>query len=460
MTTSTLPNGPVNVARLRNIDVHPQQKAFVDSTAKHIIVRAGRRGGKTTMSATRAVMRFLDGHRQLYAAPTADQMETFWFEVKRALQEPIDAKVFYVNETEHVIEVPRTKQRIRAKTAWNADTLRGDYADDLYLEEWQLMNEDTWGEVGAPMIADNNGTVTFIYTPRSLLSAGVSKAKDPLHAAKMYKRAEEEEGAALREGRASDWATFHFTSWDNPFISRQGLQYLTKYMTKEAYRREILAEDDEAENALLVYSMFDERTQLIDPMPLPKEWPRYVGHDFGQSHPAALFVASDPTGNLYIYDEYLPGPGRSVYQHTEEFKRRTEGLHVMKRIGGNQTTEDEIRQGYSAHGWHIVAPKWAKPAKQIEVVQGLMERNRVFVFKTCQAFLDEIRNCLWEVDKDSVRLDKVRNEHNYHLLSATRYLLSDFTPETVAGYGTKGVGRREAYDSGETHTGGRRALYG
>jgi hypothetical protein len=51
--------------------------------------------------------------------------------VKAALQEGIDNKSFEKNETKHIIERPRTENRIRAKTAWNADTLRGDYADEL-----------------------------------------------------------------------------------------------------------------------------------------------------------------------------------------------------------------------------------------------------------------------------------------------------------------------------------------
>ena len=414
---------------------HPEQARFVDSDKPRIIVRAGRRGGKTTGMALRSVKRFLAGRRQLYAAPVADQLDAYWFEVKRALAEPIEKKVYYINETEHVIEVPGTKQRIRAKTAWNADTLRGDYADDLYLDEWQLMSEDTWEVVGAPMLLDNNGDACFIYTPPSLQTAGVSKARDPRHAAKMFRAAEAEMKAARLTGEVSRWGAYHFTSRDNPHISGAALDELIADMSRDSYRREILAEDDDATAALLVYSMFAERTQVIGPIPIPKEWPRYVGHDFGQSNPAALFVASDPSGNLFIYDDYLPGPGLSVYQHSEEFKRRTMGLTVLKRIGGNQTTEDETRQGYSAHGWHIVAPKWAKPAKQIEVVQGLMERNRVFVFSTCRAWLEEVRNCIWETDSDGVRLDKVRHESQYHLLAATRYLLSDFTPETVAGFG-------------------------
>src|ERR1051325_7394577 len=142
----------------------------LSSNAKRIIIRAGRRGGKTIGVVILAIQAFLAGRRVLYVAPTAEQLATFWREVKLALAELVAAGVFYKNETEHIIEVWGTNQRIRAKTAWNADTLRGDYADLLILDEWQLMDESAWEEVGAPMLLDNNGDAVFIYTPPSLRS--------------------------------------------------------------------------------------------------------------------------------------------------------------------------------------------------------------------------------------------------------------------------------------------------
>ncbi len=408
--------------------LHPPQRAFVENKAKRKVARAGRRGGKTVGAAEMAVQSFLDGHRVLYATPTAEQMGRFWYEVKWSLQEAIDAGVYRVNETEHFIEQTGTLNRIKAKTAWNADTLRGDFADLLILDEHQLMDEDTWGVVGMPMLADNNGDAVFIYTPPSLRSAGVSKARDPRHAAKLFETAQKD--------KTGLWATFHWTSYDNPNISQEALKLMAVDMSREAYRQEILAEDNDADMALLVLSMFDERTQLIDPIPLPKEWLRHTGHDFGASNPACLFIAQDPNNNLYLYDEYLPGPGRTTYQHVEEFKRRTQGLYVVKRIGGNLTSEDEIRQGYGAHGWPISAPKWKKP-EQYQKLFGICERNRLSIFRNCVNVLDEVRNCLWETDSDGVRLDKVRDEARYHLISCLRSLASDFTPETVVKQGVR-----------------------
>ena len=224
---------------------HDFQKLFINSHAKRKIIRAGRRSGKTVGVAIKDINSFIKGKRVLYATPTADQLNRWWTVVTRALIEPIDAGVYYKNETEHIIELKGTEQRLKGKTAWNADSLRGDYADELDLDEWQLMNEDTWGLVGAPMMLDTNGNATFIYTPPSLHSRSASKANDPQHAAKMYKKY-----VALSKTNPR-YAAFTFTSHDNPHLSKEALEEITSDMTSLAYRMEIMAEDvDESPGAL------------------------------------------------------------------------------------------------------------------------------------------------------------------------------------------------------------------
>lgn len=210
-------------------ELHEKQWEIRDSSAKRKCIRAGRRSGKTTLAADIAVDKFLDGRRVLYAAPTEDQVGKFWFEVKRALIEPLEAGGFYKNETRHIIELAGTEQRIRAKTAWDADSLRGDYADYLILDEYQLMKAEAWGLVGAPMLLDNDGDAMFIYTGR--------KGGRGQHARELFKKAEADE-----TGR---WAAFTFTSHDNPHISAEALADITQDMTSLAYRMEIDAEDIE-----------------------------------------------------------------------------------------------------------------------------------------------------------------------------------------------------------------------
>ncbi len=279
------------------------------------------------------------------------------------------------------------------------------------------------------MLADNDCDAVYIYTPPRLYSEGLYKARDPRHASKMFRDAE-----ADKTGR---WAAFHFSSYENPHISHEALTELSRDMSASAYRQEILAEDDDIEDSWLIYGKFDTRTCVIPRFNLPVEWPRFVGHDFGGANPAALFIAQDPsTGLMYAYHEYLPGGGRSAYEHVLEFKRLAEGLTVLKRVGGSHQ-EDEIRQAYTAQGWPITEPTRRADqtsatgtiTAQIDRVRALMEHNRLYVFDDMRYLREEISNYLWEIAPDGKTTDKIRDKARFHLLDCLRYVGSCFLPE-------------------------------
>jgi len=415
--------------KIRDTRQHKEQDKFVNCDAKRIVVKAGRRGGKTVGLAARAVRKLLERKRVLYGAPTIEQVDRYWHEVCRSLAVPIASGVLKKNETEHTIESPFTNSRIKAKTCWNANTLRGDYADELQLDEFQLMAEDTWEEVGVPMLLDNDGTAVFVFTPPSLGSSGVTKARDPRHASKFFRKAQED-----KTGR---WATFTFTSFDNPHISKDAIKDIAADMTPDAYRREIMAQDDEFEQSWLVYGNFNDSVCKIKRFNIPENWPIYVGHDFGKANPAALFLAQNPgTGEFFVWHEYTPG-ARSAHEHVKAFEEiialpSGKKRNVIKRVGGNVTTEDEIRQAYTSHGWPITPPKIRKVNAQIDRVRGLMELNKIYIFDDLDGLLREIYNFMWVLDEDNKPTDKIKNEAQYHLLACLRYIASDFTPETVA----------------------------
>ena len=317
---------------------HKIQKEFIESLVKRKIIRAGRRSGKTVGMAIIAVKAFLEGHRVLYAAPTEDQLATFWFAIKKALRKPINAGVFQKNEVLHTIEVPNTKQRIRAKTAYNVDTLRGDYADVLILDEWQLMDEQMWEVVGAPLLVDNNGTAVFVYTPPSLLSRSLSKARDPLHAMKMFKKAEED-----KTGR---WKAFHFTSFDNPYISHDALKEITQDMTQLAYQQEILAEDvDEVPGALWTRDLINE-TRVIEHPDLVRI---VVGVDptGSQQNECGIVVAGlGSDGNGYVIDDrsLLGSPGEWADEVVNAYTQNKADIIVGESNYGGDMVEATIKQ--------------------------------------------------------------------------------------------------------------------
>lgn len=332
------------------------------------------------------VQEFLAGHRVLYAAPTQDQVERFWTEIVRALIEPIDAKVFAKNETKHLIELPGTEQRIRAKTAWNADTLRGDYADRLILDEYQLMNEEVWEVVGAPMLLDNNGRAVFIYTPPSLHSRSVSKASDPQHAAKLFKRAQ-----ADTSGR---WATYHFTSRDNPHISTDALDELAQDMTSLAYRMEIMAEDiDEVPGALWTRESIEQRRVKAAPT-LERIVVAIDPSATATGDEAGIIVAGRNGDHAYVLaDDSLQGsPLTWARAAVAAYHRWKADRIVAEQNNGGEMVELTISTADATVPVKLVHASRGKQTRA-EPVAALYEQGRVHHVGNFDALEDE--QCLW-----------------------------------------------------------------
>lgn len=182
----------------------------------------------------------------------------------------------------------------------------------------------------------------------------------------------------------------------------------------------------------LVYSAFDEKICLIPRFEIPKSWLVYVGHDFGDAHTAALFLAENPgTGEFFAFSEYLPGTEKGIYDHVRDFKAIAEGYNVIKRVGGNHA-EGQIRQGYTSQGWPISEPKHSQDVKlQRKLVQGMHRLNKVYIFNDLANYYRELLSMAFKKD-GSTLTDAIENESRFHLLACARYLLSDFTPETVS----------------------------
>ena len=181
----------------------------------------------------------------------------------------------------------------------------------------------------------------------------------------------------------------------------------------------------------IVYDAFNETTCKIPRFELPKTWPRFVGHDFGIANPAAMFYAQDPaTGYFYAYQEYLPGQGRSAYQHVQVWKEMTAGLTVLKRAGGSHQ-EEEIRQAYTQQGWPIQEPKLRDVKAQVERVYALHKLNKLFVFNDLLDYLNQKMSFSYKLNDQYKPMDEFEDEQSMHLMAAERYILSDFTPELV-----------------------------
>lgn len=209
--------------------LHPKQLAIKRSPAKRKTLALARRWGKTTLLSVVGSETGMNGRRFLYGTPVAEQLLAFWDNVTTWLAEPIRYGYIRKNETAHTLAWPHGGH-IRAKTAWNADSLRGDNADVLALDEFPYMEADTWDKVGAPMLLDNDGDAYFVGTPNR---------KNHFHA--HYVR-------GLGDGVR--WRSWNGPSMENPHLSKAALAEIAGDLTEDAYRQEILAEFLDNEGAV------------------------------------------------------------------------------------------------------------------------------------------------------------------------------------------------------------------
>jgi hypothetical protein len=186
----------------------------------------------------------------------------------------------------------------------------------------------------------------------------------------------------------------------------------------------------------LIYDCFDEENSVIQRFNLPKEWPRYVGHDFGPNNTAAIWYAQDPsTGFLYVYRTYHAG-GLSAYQHAQKFKELSEGENILRRVGG-ANHEDGWRESFTAAGWPISKPREHEVEVGINRVYGWHQTNRLFAFSDVVEYLDEKLSYSRKLDDRFEPTKEIQDKSRFHLMDGERYIISDFPVEAVMGQKSK-----------------------
>lgn len=194
-----------------------------------------------------------------------------------------------------------------------------------------------------------------------------------------------------------------------------------------------------AKPAGLIYDCFDSTNHVVEPFEIPKEWPVYMGHDFGTNNMAALWYAQDPTtGYFYLFQEYLEG-GLSNHEHVYQWNEMSKGLRIIKRAGGSHQ-EAGWRDAFTRAGWRIDEPTVLPVLEGIQKVYSLNKTGRILVFRTCVNYLDQKQSYSWELDDKYNPTDKIESKERYHFMDAERAIMSDFNP--VASTDNKPITKR------------------
>jgi len=220
---------------------YPLQQEIAVHPAKFKVICAGRRAGKTMMASRMAIggdkkhgfnNGVLNGKNVLLSSTSQEQADVFWEYIKHWLSPLQDTNLFYKNEVRRILRIG--DGQIRVKTGRQPDALRGSGTDLLVLDECAYLHPSAWRSVGAPMLADNDGSAVFISTPkrRNWFFQLYQDAIDPNN---------------------TDWQAWNFPTHTNPHLPQSALDRLVANMTDDDYKQEILAQFLEGTGAVFRY---------------------------------------------------------------------------------------------------------------------------------------------------------------------------------------------------------------
>ncbi len=176
-----------------------------------------------------------------------------------------------------------------------------------------------------------------------------------------------------------------------------------------------------------IYDCFDRRPATeggatCPRFTIPRDWPRFLGVDFGASNMAAVFYAQEPsTGRLYLYRTYHRG-GLSVPGHVRALLHGEPG--IPRAVGGS-SGENDWRREFAAAGLPVRAPRLHDVELGIDRVYGAHQRGEIIVFDDLTEYLEEKESYARVLDPAGSPTDEIEDRHSYHLLDAERYVIGD-----------------------------------
>ncbi len=267
---------------------HPAQATIVKDNHRFRVIDTGRRFGKTTLVAYEMVgMGYaFENARVPYYAPTRDDArDIMWNMLQKA------AEGLIVDKNEGRLELTiRNKfggTSLLPLYGWEAVQERkkgvGVKNNHIFLDEVSKYRYfwEGWQEVLRPTLTDLKGGATFISTPNGFN-----------HFYDLYQL----------ENKDEDYKSFHFTSYDNPFIPKEEIDKARKELTEDRFAQEYLADFRKTEG--LVYKEFDREKHLYEEF-TGRAVEKLAGADFGFTHPCAVItVIRDSDENFWVDDEW------------------------------------------------------------------------------------------------------------------------------------------------------------
>ena len=377
--------------------LHQNQNIVASDTHRFRVINCGRRWGKTTLAVEEIKGIALSREARIcYIAPTIQQARDIAWQQMIKEYKPIIVKAVESPSREIVVKNIKGTTSLIQLRGWEAiETLRGQFFDFIVIDEVASMRNFwlNWQEVIRPTLTDKKGQVMFISTPK-----GFNHFYD------------------LYNTKDSDYKSFHFTSYDNPFIPSEELDKAKEELPEDRFAQEYLADFRKTEG--LVYKEFNREKNVSTEEPKTCI-ETILGIDFGYTNPAGqLPIKVDGDGHYWIREEYYKTGQTTdqiaevalLYKSTKCYPDPAEPdrIEILRRAGLNcrEVSKD------------IVAG--------VDHVRELFKQNRIHIHPDCKNLIYELETYRYPDKKPEQNEPEKPVKDNDHLLDCLRYALYNY----------------------------------
>jgi hypothetical protein len=207
--------------------LHPGQLEIFNSEKRFKVCAAGRRFGKSYLSAVTLLIEALKEENEFgyklgpqivtyYVAPTFQQGKDIMWKLIKGLGEGVIKDTL---ENTGVVKLINGRE-IHIKGSDRPDTLRGVGLSYVVLDEYATMKPSVWEEIIRPTLSDVKGGALFIGTP-----AGKN------HFYNLF----------LTANKLDDWDSFEYNTADNPFVPEDEVENARNTLSSEVFLQEYQA---------------------------------------------------------------------------------------------------------------------------------------------------------------------------------------------------------------------------
>jgi phage FluMu gp28-like protein len=308
---------------------HANQQKILESDKRFRVIMCGRRFGKSELSQILGVSYAVKGLQVAYITPTYGLAKVFFGRLTESLPFP-------KNKSDLKIDFSNGGQ-IEFFTGERLDNLRGRKFHLVIIDEASFIPdlENGWNNSIRPTLTDYKGKAVFLSTP---------KGKNFFYS--LFMKAGE-----------NDWASFKFTSYDNPHIDPKEIDDARMQLPEVVFEQEYMA--NPAENSANPFGSKFIRACI---KPISNQQIVSFGIDLAKSVDHTAIIGLDNNGNVAYFDRFQ----MDWHNTKENIKRLPRSPILIDSTGvGDPITEDLKREGIMIEGL-----KFTSQSKQ-QLMEGL-----------------------------------------------------------------------------------------